>query len=102
MISSSANTHSHMSENGMVTGGAVIVCHMLCIRISRLCRFHRFPVRCPVAHPVISKLANTQSPWNHYDSKGFFVTPDGLEPSTLRLEVTCSIQLSYGAKPASV
>ena len=23
---------------------------------------------------------------------------DGLEPSTLRLEVTCSIQLSYGAK----
>ena len=26
------------------------------------------------------------------------VTPDGLEPSTLRLEVTCSIQLSYGAK----
>jgi len=52
MISSSANTHSHMSENGMVTGGAVIVCHMLCIRISRLCRFHRFPVRCPVVHPV--------------------------------------------------
>lgn len=38
---------------------AVIVCHMLCIRISRLCRFHRFPVRCPVVHPVISKLANT-------------------------------------------
>ena len=29
---------------------------------------------------------------------GFTVTPDGLEPSTLRLEVTCSIQLSYGAK----
>ena len=27
------------------------------------------------------------------------VTPDGLEPSTLRLAVTCSIQLSYGAKP---
>ena len=26
------------------------------------------------------------------------MTPDGLEPSTLRLEVTCSIQLSYGAK----
>lgn len=26
------------------------------------------------------------------------VTPDGLEPSTLRLEVTCSIQLSYGAE----
>lgn len=28
----------------------------------------------------------------------YIVTPDGLEPSTLRLEVTCSIQLSYGAK----
>lgn len=26
------------------------------------------------------------------------VTPAGLEPATLRLEVTCSIQLSYGAK----
>lgn len=28
-----------------------------------------------------------------------FVTPGRLELPTLRLEVTCSIQLSYGAKP---
>lgn len=26
-------------------------------------------------------------------------TPEGLEPSTCRLEVGCSIQLSYGATP---
>ena len=26
------------------------------------------------------------------------VTPAGLEPATYRLEVSCSIQLSYGAK----
>lgn len=31
--------------------------------------------------------------------QGPIVTPAGLEPATLRLEVTCSIQLSYGAKP---
>ena len=30
--------------------------------------------------------------------EGLMVTPAGLEPATLRLEVTCSIQLSYGAK----
>ena len=32
-------------------------------------------------------------------SKGFWlVTPAGFEPATYRLEVSCSIQLSYGAK----
>ena len=30
--------------------------------------------------------------------EGLMVTPAGLEPATLRLEVTCSIQLSYRAK----
>lgn len=30
------------------------------------------------------------------------VTPVGFEPTTLRLEVTRSIQLSYGAKPESL
>ena len=43
-----------------------------------------------------------KSPWPPTDDEGprvyCIVTPDGLEPSTLRLEVTCSIQLSYGAK----
>lgn len=38
-------------------------------------------------------LTNDEGPRAYY-----IVTPDGLEPSTLRLEVTCSIQLSYGAK----
>ena len=32
----------------------------------------------------------------------FVVTPAGLEPATYRLEVSCSIQLSYGAKPDTV
>ena len=32
-------------------------------------------------------------------SKSFWlVTPAGFEPATYRLEVSCSIQLSYGAK----
>lgn len=30
--------------------------------------------------------------------EGLMVAPAGLEPATLRLEVTCSIQLSYRAK----
>ena len=34
--------------------------------------------------------------------EGLMVTPAGLEPATLRLEVTCSIQLSYRAKLAIV
>ena len=34
--------------------------------------------------------------------EGLMVTPAGLEPATLRLEVTCSIQLSYMAKLDSV
>ena len=34
--------------------------------------------------------------------EGLMVTPAGLEPATLRLEVTCSIQLSYRAKLESV
>ena len=38
-------------------------------------------------------LTNDEGPRAYY-----IVTPDGLEPSTLRLEVTCSIQLSYRAK----
>jgi hypothetical protein len=29
--------------------------------------------------------------------KGLFVTPSGFEPETYSLEVSCSIQLSYGA-----
>ena len=36
-------------------------------------------------------------PLGSYVSKGFGVTPAGLEPATYRLEVSCSIQLSYGA-----
>ncbi len=39
------------------------------------------------------------APTNDEEPRAYYiVTPDGLEPSTLRLEVTCSIQLSYGAK----
>ena len=51
----------------------------------------RDPDRHNIQKPL--PLTNDEGPRAYY-----IVTPDGLEPSTLRLEVTCSIQLSYGAK----
>ena len=50
----------------------------------------------PGLEPGRPKSQDFKSCVSTYSTMGALAIPEGLEPSTCRLEVCCSIQLSYG------